>query len=124
MGNSKQKRHANPHPLHRRARIPAYQKLRFSSRYMIKPSLSHLRVFGCAAHVHIPVERRKKYGDGKVDYHSTRHYFVGYDTKAESIYSVWNPSDDSGSIVQYPASYVATFPEGCWGLRLDFVFNG
>ena len=41
------------------------------------------------------MERRKKYGDGKVDYHSTRHYFVGYDAKAESIYSVWNPSDDS-----------------------------
>ena len=30
-----------------------------------------------------------------VDYYSTHHYFIGYDAKVESIYSVWNLFDDS-----------------------------
>jgi hypothetical protein len=60
----------------------------------IKPSLSHLRVFGCAAHTHIPEERRKKYGDGKVDRRSVHTYFVGYD-KSDAIYKIWHPSNNS-----------------------------
>jgi hypothetical protein len=59
-----------------------------------KPSLAHLRVFGCAAHTHIPEERRKKYGDGKVNHRSVHTYFVGYD-KSDAIYKIWHPSNDS-----------------------------
>jgi len=59
-----------------------------------KPSLSHLRVFGCAAHAHIPEERRKKYGVGKVNHRSVHTYFVGYD-KSEVIYKIWHPSNNS-----------------------------
>jgi Reverse transcriptase (RNA-dependent DNA polymerase)/gag-polypeptide of LTR copia-type/Integrase core domain/GAG-pre-integrase domain len=59
-----------------------------------KPSLSHLRVFGCAAHTHIPEERRKKYGDGKINHRSIHTYFVGYD-KSDIIYQIWHPSNDS-----------------------------
>ena len=59
-----------------------------------KPSLSHLRVFGCAAHTHIPEERRKKYADGKVSHRSVHTYFVGYD-KSDAIYKIWHPSNDS-----------------------------
>ena len=60
----------------------------------IKPSLSHLRVFGCAAHTHIPEERRKKYGDGKVNHRSVHTYFVGYD-KSDAIYKIWHPANNS-----------------------------
>src|SRR5579859_6935756 len=59
-----------------------------------KPSLSHLRVFGCAAHAHIPEECRKKYGDGKVNHRSVHTYFVGYD-KSDSIHKIWYPSNNS-----------------------------
>jgi hypothetical protein len=59
-----------------------------------KLSLSHLRVFGCAAHVHVPEERRKKYADGKVSHRSIHTYFVGYD-KSDAIYEIWNPSNDN-----------------------------
>ena len=63
--------------------------------YRRKPVLSHLRVFSCAAHVHIPEEIRKRHGEGKVsDWRSNRHYFVGYDESIH-IYQVWDPSDDS-----------------------------
>src|SRR5437667_3462221 len=60
----------------------------------IKPSLSHLRVFGCAAHTHVPEERRKRYADGKVSHRSVHTYFVGYD-KSDAIYKIWHPSNNS-----------------------------
>src|SRR5436190_7933528 len=59
-----------------------------------KPSLSHLRVFGCAIHTHIPEERRKKYADGKISHRSVHTYFVGYD-KSDAIYNVWHPANNS-----------------------------
>ena len=59
-----------------------------------KPTLSHLRVFGCAAHTHIPEERRIKYGDGKVNRRSVHTYFVGYD-KSDAIYKIWHPSNNA-----------------------------
>src|SRR5437667_6315511 len=60
----------------------------------IKPSLSHLHVFGCAAHTHVPEERRKRYADGKVSHRSVHTYFVGYD-KSDVIYKIWHPSNNS-----------------------------
>ena len=38
-----------------------------------KPSLSHLRVFGCDAYVHVPKEKRTK-----LDNKSKRCIFIGY----------------------------------------------
>jgi len=63
--------------------------------YGAKPNLANLRIFGCSAHAHIPEERRKRYGVGKMDFRSTRQYFVGYDDKSNSIFKVWNQSDDT-----------------------------
>lgn len=64
--------------------------------YGRKPVLSHLRVFGCAAHVHVPEEIRKRHGESKVsDWRSNRRYFVGYDSDSTHIFQVWDPSDDS-----------------------------
>ena len=65
--------------------------------YGVKPSLSHLRVFGCTAHAHIPEERRRRDANinVKMGFRTGHQYFVGYDDKAESIYKVWNPENDS-----------------------------
>jgi len=63
--------------------------------YGIKPNLANLRSFGCSAHAHVPEERHKRYGEGKMEMRSTRQYFVAYDDKAASIFKVWNPSDDT-----------------------------
>ena len=38
-----------------------------------KPSLSHLRVFGCVAYVHVPKEKRTK-----LDSKSKKCIFIGY----------------------------------------------
>ena len=51
-----------------------------------KPDLSHLRIFGCPAMVHIPSQKRRKW-----DHKSTKMLFMGYcaETKA---YRFFNPS--------------------------------
>jgi hypothetical protein len=50
-----------------------------------KPSLKHLRVFGCFAFVHVPKEKRKK-----LDYTATPGIFVGYSISTK-WYFVYNP---------------------------------
>jgi len=50
-----------------------------------KPSLKHLRVFGCLAFVHVPKEKRKK-----LDYRATPGIFVGYSISTKQ-YFVYNP---------------------------------
>ena len=49
-----------------------------------RPSLAHLRVFGCDAFVHIPKERRKK-----LDSKSEKCIFVGYKDGVQG-YKLWN----------------------------------
>ena len=50
-----------------------------------KPSLSHLRVFGCDAYVHIPKEKRTK-----LDNKSERCIFIRYKDGLKG-YKLWNP---------------------------------
>ena len=50
-----------------------------------KPSLSHLRVFGCDAYVHVPKEKRTKL-DNKYE----RGIFIGYKDGLKG-YKIWNP---------------------------------
>ena len=50
-----------------------------------KPSLSHLRVFGCDAYVHVPKEKRTKL-DNKYE----RCIFIGYKDGLKG-YKLWNP---------------------------------
>ena len=50
-----------------------------------KPSLSHLRVFGCDTYVHVPKEKRSK-----LDNKSERCIFIGYKDGLKG-YKLWNP---------------------------------
>eukprot|EP00253_Pinus_taeda_P024014 PITA_24014 len=50
-----------------------------------KPSLSHLRVFGCDAYVHVPKEKRTK-----LDSKSEKCIFIG-DKDGLKGYKLWNP---------------------------------
>jgi hypothetical protein len=50
-----------------------------------KPSLQHLRVFGCDAYVHVPKENRSKL-DKKVE----KCIFIGYKDGVKG-YKLWNP---------------------------------
>jgi hypothetical protein len=50
-----------------------------------KPSLKHLRVFGCDAYVHVPRENRSKL-DNKVE----KCIFIGYKDGIKG-YKLWNP---------------------------------
>ena len=50
-----------------------------------KPSLKHLRVFGCLAFVHVPKERRTK-----LDYWAIPGIFVGYSVTTKQ-YQVYDP---------------------------------
>ena len=51
-----------------------------------KPSISHLRVFGSIAYVHVPDERREKLDDK-----SERFIFIGYDSSSKG-YKQYNPN--------------------------------
>jgi hypothetical protein len=51
-----------------------------------KPNVSHLRVFGCIAYVHVPNEKRSKL-DPKVE----KCIFIGYSSKQKG-YRCFNPS--------------------------------
>ena len=48
-----------------------------------KPKVTHLRIFGCIAHVNVPSQKR-----GKLDDNSIKYIFVGYsiDTKGCRLY--------------------------------------
>ncbi|KAK8938725.1 hypothetical protein KSP39_PZI011095 [Platanthera zijinensis] len=50
-----------------------------------KPSVKHLRVFGCVAHAHIPDQRRKKLDDRR-----EKCIFVGYAPESKA-YKFYNP---------------------------------
>ena len=50
-----------------------------------KPSLSHMRVFGCDAYVHVPNEKRTK-----LDSKSEKCIFIGYKGGLKG-YKLWNP---------------------------------
>nr|GEU28884.1 hypothetical protein [Tanacetum cinerariifolium] len=76
----------------------------------LKPTVSHLRVFGSIAYVHVPSQRRLK-----LDYISEKHVFVGYDKQSKG-YKLYNPvtrkvvkkTGESGDEVQQPESPIPT----------------
>jgi hypothetical protein len=53
--------------------------------YGKKPSLQHLRVFGCDAYVHVPKENRSK-----LDKKAEKCIFIGYKYGVKG-YKLWNP---------------------------------
>jgi len=50
-----------------------------------KPSIAHLRVFGCEAFVHVPKEKRSK-----LDNKAEKCIFIGYKDGIKG-YKLWNP---------------------------------
>ncbi|KAJ0491696.1 putative RNA-directed DNA polymerase [Helianthus annuus] len=60
-------------------------KTPFEAWYALKPSVSHLRVFGCPAYGLIPSQHRKK-----LDTKSNKCIFVGYCTQSKA-YRLYNP---------------------------------
>jgi hypothetical protein len=50
-----------------------------------KPSLQHLRVFGCDAYVHVPKEN-----SSKLDKKAEKCIFIGYKDGVKG-YNLWNP---------------------------------
>jgi hypothetical protein len=44
-----------------------------------KPSVAHMRIFGCIAYAHVPKEKRKKLDDKSI-----KCIFIGYSTKLEA----------------------------------------
>ena len=55
-----------------------------------KPSVAHLRVFGCEAFVHVPKEKRSK-----LDNKAEKCIFVGYKDGIKG-YKLWNPITRKG----------------------------
>nr|GEY21750.1 hypothetical protein [Tanacetum cinerariifolium] len=51
----------------------------------LKPTVSHLRIFGSIAYVHVPIQRRSTLDD-----RSEKHVFVGYDKQSKG-YKLYNP---------------------------------
>ncbi|KAE8668941.1 hypothetical protein F3Y22_tig00112281pilonHSYRG00221 [Hibiscus syriacus] len=69
-----------------------------------KPSISHLRIYGSIAHVHVPDERRTKLDDK-----SESFIFIGYDANSK-IYKLYNPYNKKIMI----SRYVVFNEEGEW----------
>nr|KYP40501.1 Retrovirus-related Pol polyprotein from transposon TNT 1-94 [Cajanus cajan] len=59
-----------------------------------KPGISHLRVFGSIAHVHVPDEKRSKLNDK-----SEKYIFIGYDANSKG-YKLYNPDSKKTIISQ------------------------
>lgn len=54
----------------------------------VKPKVSHLRVFGCVAFVHMPIHKLQKLDDRVV-----KRIFIGYCTDAE-VYKIYLPKSE------------------------------
>ncbi|KAJ4703078.1 Retrovirus-related Pol polyprotein from transposon TNT 1-94 [Melia azedarach] len=74
-----------------------------------KPGISHLRVFGSVAHVHVPDERRTKLDDK-----SQSFIFIGYDSSSKG-YKLYNPNSKKIMI----SRDVIFDEEGEWDFGLD-----
>ncbi|MCO5613105.1 hypothetical protein L7F22_067379 [Adiantum nelumboides] len=57
----------------------------FQAYYGCKPTVSHFRVFGCSAFVHIPKEKRQK-----LDFKSRKLLFLGYSAESDA-YRLYDP---------------------------------
>ena len=52
-----------------------------------EPSLTHIKVFGCDAYVHVPKENRSK-----LDKKAEKCIFIGYKDGLK-VYNIWNPKN-------------------------------
>ena len=80
-----------------------------------KPGISHLRVFGSIAYVHVPDEKRSKLDDK-----SEKLIFIGYDMSSKG-YKLYNPSNGKTII----SRGVEFDEEGAWDFEShenDFNF--
>lgn len=59
-------------------------KTPFEAWFNKKPSLDHLRIFGCNAYVHVPSQKRRK-----LDARAERYIFVGYSSQSKG-YRLWD----------------------------------
>src|SRR5579871_429367 len=59
-------------------------KILYKAWFGKKPSLNHLRTFGCIAYAHIPKEKRHK-----LDWKTTKCIFLGY--SGTNQYRLWDP---------------------------------
>ena len=59
-----------------------------------KPGISHLRVLGSIAHVHVPDEKKEKLNDK-----SERSIFIGYDSSSKG-YKMYNPNNKKMVVIQ------------------------
>ncbi|MCO5565053.1 hypothetical protein L7F22_018724 [Adiantum nelumboides] len=80
----------------------------FQAYYGRKPTVSHFRVFGCSAFVHIPKEKRQK-----LDFKSRKLLFLGYSAESDA-YRLYDPDTRTTTVsrdVVFDES-VITFAEG------------
>jgi hypothetical protein len=63
------------------------------------PSVSHLKVFGCDAFVHVPKEKRSK-----MDKKEVKYIFIVYKGGMKG-YKLWDPSSREQCIVELWSSY-------------------
>lgn len=71
-----------------RSSVSAHSKTPWEHMFGSKPDVSHLRVFGCAAYVHVPKQFRSK-----LDAVSSKGVFVGYEAHSKA-YRVYMPEHD------------------------------
>eukprot|EP01018_Ginkgo_biloba_P037661 Gb_24335 [translate_table: standard] len=84
-----------------------------------KPSLRHLRVFGCEAYVHVPKEKRTK-----LDYKAQKCIFVGYGDGIKG-YKCWNPESQKieGKVEKYKTCLVAKGYSQVEGIDFNEIFS-
>lgn len=63
-----------------------FKKTPHEAWFDVKPRVSHLKVFGCVAFTHIPIQNLKKLDDGAV-----KGIFIGYSTDAKA-YRIYIPA--------------------------------
>lgn len=78
--------------LNRTGPSPVKDKSPYEFWFGKKPSIDHLRVFGCEVYTHVPKEKRRKW-----DVKSVAGIFVGYCENTKG-YRVWNTSSEKVSI--------------------------
>ncbi|MCO5609631.1 hypothetical protein L7F22_063861 [Adiantum nelumboides] len=64
----------------------------FQAYYGSKPTVSHFRVFGCSAFVHIPKEKRQK-----LDFKSRKLLFLGYSAESDA-YRLYDPDTKTTTV--------------------------
>ncbi|MCO5560951.1 hypothetical protein L7F22_014571 [Adiantum nelumboides] len=80
----------------------------FQAYYGRKPTVSHFRVFGCSAFVHIPKEKRQK-----LDFKSRKLLFLGYSAESDA-YRLYDPDTRTTTVsrdVVFDESFITSAEE-------------